>query len=774
MSDFVHFNIHTDYSILQSTLKLNDLIKKTEEFGFKAIAITELDNMFSAIEFYESCKRFEIKPIIGIDASVNSEKFRLKLIAKNNTGYKNLMYLSSVSYIYNKNNHPVIPYDELLKHKNGIVIIISYLESEISNFLQLYKQKNDKKFLNYAEKLLKKYKKDFDEIYYEIRRDFESDNIIEEEVINLSKKHNIPLLATSNVFHLEKEDCAFSHILDNIRNDKKYSLKSYLKSKQEMINLFADLPEAIESTIKLADSIKLDLNSYTFIPPKFKFLKESISSENSNIKDESKYFYYICHEGLKKRLKFIPKEKHKEYFSRLEYEIDYITKRNFSGYFLTVCDYIKEAKNRGIQIGPGRGNVGGSIVAFALEITDIDPIKYNLIFEKFISSNTNIPNIDIDIAQERKNEIIQYIKNKYGKFNTANIITFGSFTPTTALEQAAKVLNVNNCYAKKLIELIPLQIGITLQLAYEMEDEFRKLIETEHIYKKLFEIALKIEDLISDTDIYLAGIIIDNEYLWNKTPLYKKENKILTQYSFNWLESVGLIKYDLLGLQTLSLIEKVLYLIKQKYNVNINFSEMELNDKKVFEEISNGNTNGIFQFESEGMKNLSKKLKPENFENIIALLSLYRPGPIETGILDEYINRKNGIKSTDYFFDEFEDTLKPILQSTYGLIVYQEQIMQILHKIGGFNLFEADEVRKALSKKEYNLVKEYEEIFVKNAEKKGFNKENVYKLFSSLLKYAGFAFNKSHATAYAIITYQTAYLKTYYPNEFCKILKDQK
>ena len=771
MSDFVHFNVHTDYSLFHSTIKLDDLIKKTDELGFKAIAVTELDNMFSAMEFYKKAENF--KPIIGIDTCIDNEKFRLKLIAKNNTGYKNLMYLSSMPYIYDKDNHPVITYNELIKHKDGIVVIISYLKSEIGNFLQLYKQKNNKKFLNDAEKLLQKYKKDFDEIYFEIRRDFEDDNIIEKEIINLSKKYNIPLLATSNVFHLEKEDCAYSTILDSIReNEKHFSKKSYLKSKEEMLNLFKDLPEALYNTSKLADSIKLDLNFDTLTPPKFKFLKEYISYEKLNLKSENEYFAYKCREGLKKRLKCVPKEKHQQYINRLEYEIDYIQKRNFSGYFLIVWDYIKEAKSREIQVGPARGNAGGSLAAFALEITDVDPIKYNLIFEKFINPEINIPDIDIDIAWNRKDEIIQYIKNKYGKFNTADIITFGRFTPSTALQHAAKVLNIDNSYAQKLIDLIPLQIGITLQTAYEMEDELRNLIETEDIYKKLFEIALKLEGLISNTDILQAVIVIDNEYLWNKTPLFKKNNKFITQYSIEYLENAGVIKYDLLALQTLSLIENTLSLIKQKYNVNINFSEMELNDKKVFELISNGDTDKIFQFEFEGMKNFAKKLKPENFENIIALLSLYRPGPIQVGLLDEYIERKNGKSPVDYFFDEFKDELKPILQSTYGLIIYQEQIIQILHKIGGFNLFEADKVRKALGKKKYNSIKKFKEIFANNAEKKGFNKDKAYEFFSILLEYAGFAFTKAHATAYAMITYQTAYLKTYYRNEFCKILKD--
>ena len=784
MLDFVHFNIHTDYSLLKSSLKLKELIKKVEEFEFKAIAITELGNMFSAVDFYKQAKNF--KPIIGIDAYIENEKFRLKLIAKNKTGYDNLMYLSSISYLYHyKNNEfPIIPYDELLKHKEGIVVIINYLESEIGFHLNLLNQDN---FLNgalgyeKAQDLAKKYKNDFEDLYFEIRRDgFKEEEFIENDVINLSKTYDIPLLASSDVWHLDKLDFLYSDALECIGENKQFDdlhrtlpKKSYFKSKEEMNEVFSDLPDAIENTTKLADLIELELNLGNPTPPKFKFTKEYAKNEGLDFETDEEYFSYKCREGLKKRLEHIPEEKHQIYKDRLEHEINIINQMKFPGYMLIVWDFVREAHSRipHIPVGPGRGSAAGSLVAYSLGITNIDPLKYGLLFERFLNpERVSMPDIDMDFCQEKRGDIIEYVRNKYGKVNVAQVITFGSLLAKGVLRDVARIFGIDYSIADNFVKLIPDKLGISLSEAKEEEEKIANLVESEPVYNRLFDFGLKLEGLKRNTGMHAAGVVISDNPLWEKTPLYRQDENYVTQYSLNFLEDVDLIKFDFLGLKTLTVIDNALKMIKQNHNVDIEFTTMEMDDKKVFELISSGNTLGLFQIESDGMQDLNKRLKPDCFEDVIAVLALYRPGPMDAGMTEDFVKRKNGIEKVSYFFDDFTKILEPILKPTYGVIVYQEQVMQIVQAIGGFSLGEADIIRRAMGKKNIEYMKQKAGEFADGAVKKGLKREEAIELFNLIEKFAGYGFNKSHSAAYAMITYQTTYLKVYYPAEFFSAL----
>lgn len=782
------FHIHSDYSLLHSTIKIKDLVKKAKEYGYSALGISELDNMFSAIEFYEECKANDIKPIIGIDATIlrNNTSSKMLLIAKNKKGYDNLMYLNSIAYLkYMKGSNPFLPFEEIVNNQEGIAFILPMMESEVGFHLNILDEKNvlnNAGGFKKAKEVLNIYKQHLNEVYLEIRRDSKDEKLIENDLINLSKELNIPLLASSNIFFLNKMDYIYKDALECIENNKQFddlhrkiNIKdNYLRSKKEFEELFSDLKDAITNSDKLSNSINIDIPLNNPTPPTFKFTKEYAKLEGLNIDNDVDYFEYKCKEGLKERLKYIPKEKHKEYEKRLEYEIEIIKKMKFPGYMLIVWDFVREAKKRKIPVGPGRGSAAGSLVAYALQITNIDPLKYGLLFERFLNpQRVSMPDIDMDFCQERRGEIIEYVKEKYGKVNVAQVITFGSLLAKGVLRDVARIFGIDYSQADKFVKLIPDKLGITLKEAKELEPKIKEIINEEPLYKRLYSFGEHLEGIKRNTGMHAAGVVISDEELWKKSPLYKQDENdeaIVTQYSLNYLEPVDLIKFDFLGLKTLTVIDKTIKNIKENKNKEINIDLLTLDDENVFKLIQSGKTLGLFQIESDGMQDLAKRLKPTNFEDIIAMLALYRPGPMDSGMLDDYIERKHKRKEISYFFDEFEEVLKPILEPTYGVIVYQEQVMQIVQAIAGFSLGEADIIRRAMGKKKIDLMKKYAEDFATRASKRGFSYENAKKLFELIEKFAGYGFNKSHSAAYAMITYQTAYLKTYYPTEFLSAL----
>ncbi len=792
MPNFTHLHLHTEYSLLDGANKIKDLAKKVKALGMNAVAMTDHGNMFGAIDFYKTMKSEGIKPIIGLEAYIHNhedisdkstkQRFHVCLYAKNEIGYKNLMYLSSQSFIHGFYYYPRINKKLLKEHKDGLICSSACLQGEVNWHLNT-NEKNIKfgaKGYEKAKEIALEYKEIFgDDFYLEImRHGIEDQHFIDEQVIKLSIETNIKLIATNDTHYLEKDLAnaheAFMCIAMNKEFDDPKRLRHsvhefFLKSPKQMSELFADIPEALENTQEIVNKCNLEIKLGNPTPPKFKFVKEYAKKDGVTFDNDADYFTYKCQEGLEKRLKNVPKEHHQKYKKRLQKEIEIIINMKFPGYMLIVWDFIREAKKRNIPVGPGRGSAAGSLVAYALEITDIDPMKYNLLFERFLNpERVSMPDIDIDFCQHRRGEIIDYVVQKYGRDNVAQVITFGKLLAKGVLRDVARVMSMPYAEADKMAKLIPDELGITLQKAYEKEPKIKELLDSNPQAKRIWDVAIALEGLNRNAGMHAAGVVLSNEKLWLKAPIYKpsKESTYITQYSLKYLEDVDLIKFDFLGLKTLTVIDNALKLIKKLHNKEIDFHKVDFDDPKVYELIQSGNTLGLFQIESSGMQSLNERLKPTSFEDIIAVLALYRPGPMESGMLDDFIDRKHGRAKITYMFDELKDILEP----TYGVIVYQEQVMQIVQTIGGFSLGGADVVRRAMGKKIKEEMDRLKDEFADGAAKKGFDKTKAKELFDLIVKFAGYGFNKSHSAAYAMITFQTAYLKTYYQAEFMAAL----
>ncbi len=806
---YTHLHLHTEYSLLDGANKIGKLAKKLKSQGVTSVAITDHGNMFGAIDFYKTMRKEGIKPIIGMEAYIHNQddigdkstkqRFHLCLYAKNEIGYKNLMYLSSMSYIKGFYYYPRINKQLLKEHSEGLICSGACLQGEVNWHLNLNNKRNVQfgaRGYERAKEIALEYKEIFGEDFYlEIMRHGITDqHFIDDDILKLAKETNIKIIATNDTHYLEQDNAeaheAFMCIAMNKEFDDPNRLRHsvhefYLKSPVQMSDLFADIPEAITNTQEIVDKCNLEIKLGDPTPPKFKFMKEYAQKEGLSFESDDDFFAYQCRKGLEKRLVHIDESKHEEYKARLEREIDIICKMKFPGYMLIVWDFIREAKERGVPVGPGRGSAAGSLVAFSLFITDIDPMPYNLLFERFLNpERISMPDIDIDFCQSRRGEIIDYVVEKYGRYNVAQVITFGKLLAKGVIRDVARVLAIPYAEADAMAKLIPDELGITLNGigvegeegykpgAYQKEPKLRELIESSPKMQRVWKFALALEGLNRNSGMHAAGVVISDEELWHKTPLYQPsgEDHLVTQYSLNYLEDVDLIKFDFLGLKTLTVIDNALKLIKSRYNTEINFNTLDVNDPKVYELIQSGDTVGLFQIESSGMQSLNERLKPTTFEDLIAVLALYRPGPMESGMLDDFIDRKNGRKEIKYFFDEFTEPLKPILEPTYGVIVYQEQVMQIVQSIGGFSLGEADLIRRAMGKKKIDYMKQKAEEFAEGAVKQGLDKDHAIELFGLIEKFAGYGFNKSHSAAYAMVTFQTAYLKCYYPQEFMAAL----
>ncbi len=795
MSDikFTHLHLHTEYSLLDGANKIKLLAKKIKELGMDSVAITDHGNMFGAIDFYKTMRSEGIKPIIGLEAYIHNQedigdrttkqRFHLCLYAKNETGYQNLMYLSSQSYIHGFYYYPRINKKMLREHSEGLICSAACLQGEVNWHLNLNSERNVKNgALGYerAKEIALEYKDIFgDDFYLEIMRHGIADQLfIDEQLLQLSMETGIKLVATNDTHYLEQQHAdaheAFMCIAMNKEFDDPKRLRHsvhefFVKSPQEMAELFADIPEAIENTQEIVNKCNLEIKLGDPTPPNFKFVKEYAEAEGLDFDNDADYFVYKCKEGLKKRLKIVPPERHKEYEERLDFEINIINSMKFPGYMLIVWDFIRDAKEKGIPVGPGRGSAAGSLVAFCLEITDIDPMKYNLLFERFLNpERVSMPDIDVDFCQKRRGESIDYVVQKYGRYNVAQVITFGKLLAKGVLRDVARVMAMPYAEADKMAKLIPDELGITLESAFEKEPKIKELINSNAQAKRVWDFALALEGLNRNSGMHAAGVVMSNEELWHKAPLYRPsgEDHLVTQYSLKYLEDVDLIKFDFLGLKTLTVIDDALKLVKKKHDLTINFTEIDFDDPKIYELIQSGATVGLFQIESNGMQSLNERLKPTNFEDIIAVLALYRPGPMESGMLDDFIERKHGRAEITYMFPELEEILKP----TYGVIVYQEQVMQIVQTIGGFSLGGADVVRRAMGKKIKEEMDRLKGEFADGAQKKGFDRAKAEELFDLIVKFAGYGFNKSHSAAYAMITFETSYLKAYYPQEFMSAL----
>ncbi|WP_297443080.1 DNA polymerase III subunit alpha [Sulfurimonas sp.] len=826
---FTHLHLHTEYSLLDGANKLTNLVSRVKELGMTSVAMTDHGNMFGAIDFYKQMKGAGLKPIIGMEGYIHNgetlgdksskQRFHICLYAKNRKGYENLMYLSSKAFIEGFYYFPRINKNELRAHSEGLICTSACLQGEVNWHLNLQNERNVRNgALGYEGALnaAREYQDIFgDDFYLELMRHGIGDQLyIDEQILKISRETGIKIVATNDTHYTYPDDAQYHEAFMCIGMNKLYDDPNrmrhsvhefYIKSPDEMARLFADIPEALEHTQEITNKIEdfvPIVKSPT--PPNFKFTQEYAKEEGLDIdfeddaplaenasedekkkwmsaadKNDAEYFIIKCREGLEKRLKIVPQERHQEYRDRLDFEMNIINSMKFPGYMMIVWDFVKEAKRLGIAVGPGRGSAAGSLVAFSLDITDIDPMKYDLLFERFLNpERVSMPDIDMDFMQARRGEVIDYVTKKYGRNQVAQIITFGSLLAKGVIRDVARVLDMPLSKADQMAKLVPDELGITLNGktkngefkdgAFQKEPKLRELVESDPQVGRVWEFAKKLEGLKRNAGMHAAGVVISNEELWKKTPIYKPsgENTFVTQYSLNYMEDVDLIKFDFLGLKTLDVIDNAIKLIKRRYDKDIDWHTIDENDKKVYDVIQTGETVGMFQIESSGMQDLNKRLKPSNFEDLIAVLALYRPGPMESGMLDDFIERKHGRQEITYVFEALEEILKP----TYGVIVYQEQVMQIVQTIGGFSLGGADIVRRAMGKKKVDEMLKYNKEFSEGAAKQGLDYKTASELFDLIEKFAGYGFNKSHSAAYAMVTFQTAWLKTYYPNEFMAAL----
>jgi DNA polymerase-3 subunit alpha len=796
---YTHLHFHTDYSLLDGANKIKNVAKKIKELGMSSVAITDHGNMFGAIDFYQTMKREGIKPIIGMEAYVTNYEFGVKekgvfhlcLYAKDKVGYQNLMYLSSKAY-ENMYYKPRITKEMLKERSEGLICTSACLAGEVNFHLNQSEKNIERGSKGYeeAKKVALEYKEIFGEDFYlEImRHGIEHQFNIDNDLIKLSRETEIPLVATNDTHYTNAEDSEAHEVYMAIGTAKTWDdpkrmrhtvHEFFIKSPTDMEKIFLDIPEAVENTNVIADKCNLELDLGDPTPPNFKFTLEYSKDinlelpqkeERFSFENDSVLFAEQSRRGLEERLKFVSEEEHQKYRDRLEHEINIINNLKFPGYMLIVWDFVRYSGENNIPVGPGRGSAAGSLVAFALRITDIDPMKYDLLFERFLNpERVSMPDIDMDFAQNKRKEIIHYVQEKYGRENVAQVTTFSSLLPKGVIRDVSRVFDVPLPIVNDFVKLIPDELKITLAKAKEKEPRITETLENNLELKKVWEISEKLEGLKRNTGIHAAGLVISNEALWNKTPLHiSKEGDFVTQYSLDYLEDVDLIKFDFLGLKTLDVVFGAVDLVKKHKKRDIVWQNIDMNDPKVYEMMSAGKTIGMFQIESGGMQDLNRRMKPSNFEDVIALIALYRPGPMEAGMLDEFVERKHGRKDIFYPFEgkEFPEQLKEILDPTYGMIVYQEQVMQIVQKIGGFSLGKSDIVRRAMGKKKIDLMKEYKSEFANGAEEQGLNREIAEELFDLIEKFAGYGFNKSHSAAYAMITFQTAYLKSHYPAEF--------
>ena len=802
---FTHLHLHTEYSLLDGANKIKVLAKKVKEMGMTSVAMTDHGNMFGAIDFYNAMNKEGVKPIIGMEAYIHNndelgdkstrQRFHLCLYAKNEIGYKNLMFLSSQAYMHGFYYYPRINKKLLRENSEGIVCSAACLQGEVSWHLNTNERnvKNGAKGYERAKEVALEYQDIFgDDFYLEIMRHGIVDQYnIDDPLLKIAHETGIKIVATNDTHYSEQKDaqaheafmCIAMNKLFDDPNRLRHSVHEfYLKTPEQIAKLYADIPEAIHHTQEIADKCNLTIKLGDPTPPNFKFTRQKAAITNLelphpeieySLENDKILFIDECWRGLEKRLKIVDASKHQEYKDRLQVEIDIINNMRFPGYMLIVWDFVIVAKQMKIPVGPGRGSAAGSLVAFSLEITDIDPMPYGLLFERFLNpERISMPDIDMDFCQARRGEIIDYVVEQYGRANVAQIITFGKLLAKGVIRDVARVLDMPYSQADAMAKLIPDELGINLTDSYLKEPKIKELCDSNAQAQRVWTLALALEGLNRNAGTHAAGVVISNEPLWNKTPLFKPSglDTLATQYNGKYVEDVDLIKFDFLGLKTLTVIEEANKNIERRHGKRIDFITADVNDKGVYDLIQTGNTIGLFQIESDGMQDLCKRLKPSNFEDIIAVLALYRPGPMESGMLDDFIDRKHGRAEINYFYDEFDAPLRPILEPTYGVIVYQEQVMQIVQTIGGFSLGGADLVRRAMGKK---IVEEMDRLkgeFADGGVKKGYVRSHCEELFDLIVKFAGYGFNKSHSAAYALVTFYTSYLKKYYPTEFMAAL----
>ena len=798
---FVHLHLHTQYSLLDGAIRLKDLIKRAKELGVPAIAQTDHGNMFGAIDFYTQCKAAGIKPILGSEIYFTPgsrfEKGALKkqkvvgsqdeqesrhqihhliLLCKNEVGYQNLCKLLSRAYMEGFYYKPRADYELLREYSEGLICTTACLKGEVGyNFFT----DHDDRAIKAIEKLQDIFGDDF---YLEIQENgIPEQQIVNKKVLEYAKTFDVQIVATNDCHYLTREDAAAQEVLlcvqtgKTLQDEQRMRLTTnefFFKTPAEMREAFHYAPEACDNTLKIADKCDIEFN-----------WKDEKGNQIYHLPDypiptdetPAAYFRRESQEGLETRfagphfakLRLDPNwetEIKPKYYERLEGEIDMIIQMGFPGYFLIVSDFIKWAKQNGCPVGPGRGSGAGSIVAYSLDITNVDPIPFNLLFERFINpERVSMPDFDVDFCQENRHRVIEYVTQKYGEERVGQIITFGKLQAKAVIKDVSRVYGLTFAEADVLSKLIPDELKITLDKALEMEPKLTELMDSDPRIKQVINISRRLEGLLRHASIHAAGVIITNLPLVTYCPLFKgREGEKVIQFDKDFSEKIGLVKFDFLGLKTLTVIENASKFIKRDKDLNFDIENIDLEDPKVFEFISKGETVGVFQLESSGMIDLCKRIAPGSIDDISAINALYRPGPLESGMVDEFIEIKHGRKLTHYPFP----SLEAVLKDTYGVIIYQEQVMNVARIVAGYSLGQADMLRRAMGKKKADEMAMHRELFLKGAAERHYDTDIANDLFDKMEKFAEYGFNKSHAVAYSVISYQTAWLKYYYQAEF--------
>ncbi|MGI9227197.1 MAG: DNA polymerase III subunit alpha, partial [Gammaproteobacteria bacterium] len=772
MTQFVHLHLHSEYSLVDSIVRVPELMRTVSSMGMSAVALTDVSNLFALVKFYQAAIKQGIKPIIGLEAQVagfspKEPNSRIVFLCKNKQGYQTLTRLVTKSYIEGqKGSGPAFSRDWLRDSGKNLIVLSGAKDGDVGRALIA----GDMKL---AEKYLKFWKNNFENNYYiELQRTGrEDEELYTQHALELATKYTLPVVASNDVRFLSRKDfdvhearvcIQTGRVLNDPRRPHLYSDQQYLCSSEEMCALFQDIPEAIANTIEIAKRCNVTLTFGENVLPEFPI-------PNALAPDE--YLTLQTEEGLKKRLKHdgaVDQSAIKDYSNRLKTELEVIKSMGYAGYFLIVADFTRWAKENLIPVGPGRGSGAGSLVAYALGITDIDPMKYDLLFERFLNpERVSMPDFDIDFCMDNRDRVIDYVAQRYGRTRVSQIITYGSMAARAVVRDVGRVLGHPYGFVDRIAKLIPFEVGMTLQKALEREPVLQDQYNTEEDVRAVLDMAISLEGLARNAGKHAGGVVIAPTELTDFTPLYCEAGatNIVTQLDKDDVEAIGLVKFDFLGLRTLTIIDNTLRLVNEKLarqkSPLIEIDALPLDDAETYETLKRQQTTAVFQLESSGIKDIIKRLKPDKFDDIVALVALYRPGPLQSGMVEDFILRKHGAR-VDYFHPDLE----PILKQTYGVILYQEQVMQIAQVLAGYTLGGADLLRRAMGKKKAEEMAQHREIFVSGATKRGVERKLANHIFDLMEKFAGYGFNKSHSVAYALLAYQTAWLKTHYPAEF--------
>ncbi|WP_373016884.1 DNA polymerase III subunit alpha [Thiomicrorhabdus sp.] len=785
MTSFVHLHVHSEYSVVDSTLGIKPLVSLAQKGGQPAIALTDQSNLFALVKFYNAAIGAGVKPIIGSEVWVedNDESvFKCVLLCQNEQGYLNLSHLISMGYLKNQKlfqNDMValIKREWLTEYNEGLIVLSGGREGDIGSAILAEKP-------NLVATRMKWWHANFpDRFYLELvrtGRDGEEAYIV--GAVEVAQRYQVPVVATNDVRFASAEDfeahevrvCIHDgYVLEDPNRPKRYSEEQYFRSSEEMVALFDDLPEAIENTVEIAKRCSLNLTLGTYFLPDFP-VPEGMTMDQ--------YFVEESHKGLEERLQFLfghldadaYAAKKEEYYARIKFELDIILQMGFPGYFLIVADFIQWGKNHQIPVGPGRGSGAGSLVAYALKITDLDPIQYDLLFERFLNpERVSMPDFDVDFCMDRRDEVIDYVSRHYGRDHVSQIVTFGTMAAKAVVRDVGRVLGLGYGVVDGIAKLIPNELGIKLKDAIEKEEDLQAKRDNDEDARQLLELALKLEGTVRNTGKHAGGVVIGPKPLDHFCPVLCEPDgsSVVTQLDKNDVETAGLVKFDFLGLRTLTIIDWALQSINENKQPGdegfVDIARIPLDDVATFDLIKTGKTTGVFQLESSGMQNLIVRLRPDCFEDIIALVALFRPGPLESGMVDNFIARKHGKEKVSYPDPQYQhESLQPILEPTYGVILYQEQVMQIAQVLAGYTLGGADMLRRAMGKKKPEEMAKQRSVFKDGAISIGVDGDLAMKIFDLVEKFAGYGFNKSHSAAYALVSYQSAWLKTHYPAEF--------